>query len=76
MIEVERDGKTFKIPSSPGIYTIEDERVVYGGAFRVAHDGEQAVYFPSRGYEYPSKLNQIDWRLARKIENSKVKVGR
>ena len=75
MIEVEHWGKFFSIPDVPGIYTIEDARISYGGAFRVAHDGEQAVYFPTPDSK-PSCLSQIDWRAARQIKNGKVKVGR
>lgn len=75
-IEVERDGKTFQIPSAPGIYTIQDERIVYGGGFRVAHNGKDVVYFPSPTNK-PSHLSQINWRLASAtIQNNKVKVGR
>ena len=69
MIEVEKDGKLFSILDAPGIYKIEDAR----GVFRVAHDGEQAIYLPG-GSPSSLDLTYLNWRLARKIENGKVKV--
>jgi hypothetical protein len=70
MIEVEKNGKTFQIPDAPGIYKIEDDH----GAFRVAHDGQQAIYLPG-GSPSSMDLRYLNWRLAKNIKNGTLKVS-
>lgn len=74
-IQVQHNNKVFSISATPGIYKVEDPSCAWGGSFYVAHDGLQALYLPGSAPK-TNDLSQLDWRMAKKIENAKVKVGR